>query len=169
MNTTSRGVRTGALETGSLPAAPETTDDRGVPRQGLDERSSLALHDLRSSPTVINGHAALLRRRLVGADTVAERTLDSLRSIEAAATRMGVLLEEVLGPQGPDGRPPRLSGRRQVDEVDLVDLVRRMAVESEPQAGGPDRIVVVAGGRRSRGAGIGRAWSARWPTCSAMP
>ena len=98
------------------------------------------IHDIRTPLAAISAHAQLLLRRTATGKQEAAGLAEGLRQIEQAATRAGHLLDELTG-------HVRLSvaqgSSRQPVMTDLVDLVKRIA--SESQAAGLDgcRVVVL--------------------------
>jgi two-component system OmpR family sensor kinase len=147
------GVTAGAIAAGDLTRRVEPTDDRTeIGRLGLalnemlaqieaafDERRASearlrrfvadASHELRTPLTSIRGYAELFRR---GADTRPEDLAKSMQRIEAEASRMGVLVDDLLLLARLDqGRP------LEREEVDLARIATD-ATESA-RAIDPDR------------------------------
>jgi signal transduction histidine kinase len=102
------------------------------------------IHDIRTPLAAISAYAQLLLRRTATGKQEAAGLAEGLRQIEQAATRAGHLLDELTG-------HVRLSvaqgSSRQPVMTDLVDLVKRIA--SESQAAGLDgsRVVVLPAAR----------------------
>lgn len=102
------------------------------------------IHDIRTPLAAISAYAQLLLRRTATGKQEAAGLAEGLRQIEQAATRPGHLLDELTG-------HVRLSvaqgSSRQPVMTDLIDLVKRIA--SESQAAGLDgsRVVVLPAAR----------------------
>jgi signal transduction histidine kinase len=122
--------------------------------------ASLA-HDLKNPLTRIRGRAQLLQRRLSQPEALdREQLAEELAQIEAATTRMAMLLDEVVDLSATDGLALRLARRA----VDLVAIARYYAEQyqqasdrhQDPRRDTPG-VTWWAGGIRS-------AWSASSPT-----
>jgi two-component system OmpR family sensor kinase len=92
-----------------------------------------ASHELRTPLASIRGYAELFRR---GAATKPEDLATSMSRIEAEATRMGVLVDDLLLLARLDARRPMA-----VDPVDLVTLVEDAAADA--RAAAPDRAITL--------------------------
>ena len=104
----------------------------------VDELRELMIHDIRSPLTAIRGYTQLLRRRAASNRLEIAALLDSLQRIEAAATRIEGLLDEL-------GRPPASADKHGAafprQPTDLVQLAQCVAAVSE--AAGMSRCHVV--------------------------
>jgi PAS domain S-box-containing protein/excisionase family DNA binding protein len=94
-----------------------------------DEFLSSAAHDLKNPLANMKAQAQLLQRRVARAGSVqAERVLAGLASIDASATKMTSLVDELLDTARMElGQPIELRRR----PTDLVALVRRSAAEHQ--------------------------------------
>src|SRR6266851_10116972 len=100
----------------------------GAGEQAPDPLRDLLIHDIRTPLAAISGYAQLLLRRTVTGNPDLPGLGDGLRRIEEAATRVGHLLDELTDV------PPLAHAEgtdRQREMIDLVDLVKRIAEESQ--------------------------------------
>jgi signal transduction histidine kinase len=119
------GTRLGAVLT-----VRDVTEQFNLERQ-KDDFLSAAAHDLRTPLTTIKGRVELLRRRADAAALEPERFLEDLRRIDASASRMVTLINELLDVANIQlGRPLALVSR----PVDLVELARTVAAEQGASA-----------------------------------
>jgi two-component system OmpR family sensor kinase len=112
----------------------EAFSERQASEERLRRFLSDASHELRTPLTSIRGYAELYR---MGAVSDREETARSMARIEEEATRMGVLVEDLLALARLDEMPQT---RR--EPVDLEPLVRDAAADAHAAA--PDREVTVA-------------------------
>jgi len=108
--------------------------------QTIDPLRDLLIHDIRTPLAAISGYAQLLLRRTITVNPDLAGLGDSLRRIEEAATRVGHLLDELT-----DVSPLADAGETEYTRavIDLVDLVKRIAEESEAAALRRSRVVVL--------------------------
>jgi two-component system OmpR family sensor kinase len=92
-----------------------------------------ASHELRTPLTSIRAYAELFRQ---GALPVAAQSLQAMNRIEAEATRMGRLVEDLLLLARLDQHP-----ELRTDRVDVADLVRELATDIAATA--PDHVIEV--------------------------
>jgi signal transduction histidine kinase len=109
------------------------------------------IHDIRTPLAAISAYAQLLLRRTATGNQEAAGLAEGLRQIEQAATRAGHLLDELTG-------HVRLSvvqgSSRQPVMTDLVDLVKRIASESQAAGLGGSRVVVLPSARQVDGVAV---------------
>ncbi|MBV9280428.1 MAG: PAS domain S-box protein, partial [Chloroflexi bacterium] len=123
----------------SISVAEDITELKNLERQKEDFLSAVA-HDLRTPLTGIKGRIQLLRRRLDGPPVEPNRLQDDLSRMEANASRMAALLNELLDVRNiQSGRALNLVRR----PVDLVRLVESLVREHQPM-GDRHRLVVEA-------------------------
>jgi two-component system phosphate regulon sensor histidine kinase PhoR len=110
--------------------------------QAANELLELLLHDVRSPLAAINGSAQLLRRRAAGNRLEIAALMGGLQRIEAAATRIEGLLDE-LARLPASGVERGATSQRQA--TDLVQLAQHVALASEAAGLGKCRVVVLSG------------------------
>jgi signal transduction histidine kinase len=111
-----------------------------VRERATDPLRDLLIHDIRTPLAAISGYAQLLLRRSVRGNPDLADLGDGLRRIEEAATRIAHLLDELTGVlplYGAEGTD------HQRELIDLVQLVKRIAEESQAAATGRFRVVVL--------------------------
>ncbi len=110
-------------------------------RQPAVDPRDLLIHDIRTPLAAIRVYAQLSLRRSVPRKSDMDDLAECLRGIDEAATRVGHLLDELSSvptDSGADGTD------HQRKMIDLVDLVKRIAVESKAAALGRSRVVVLS-------------------------
>jgi two-component system phosphate regulon sensor histidine kinase PhoR len=104
-----------------------------------NQQWSMLIHDLRNPVATVRGYAQLLRRQTAN-ECGQPRDIDQgLRHIQAAAARIESLLDQLAA--GPE--PLFRTATRPTGPTDLIEVARDMAAQSQPVAGGPERIVVL--------------------------
>ncbi|QLQ37617.1 sensor histidine kinase [Micromonospora robiginosa] len=133
-----RSAETGARDAAALAQASEARARRSEER--MRQFIADASHELRTPLTTIRGFAELYRQ---GAARAPEQTADLLRRIEDEASRMGLLVEDLLLLARMDReRPIALApvelpvlASDAVEAARVVDPDRRIELEREPGAG----------------------------------
>ncbi|GHJ14579.1 sensor histidine kinase [Micromonospora sp. AKA38] len=133
-----RSAETGARDAAALAQASEARARRSEER--MRQFIADASHELRTPLTTIRGFAELYRQ---GAARAPEQTADLLRRIEDEASRMGLLVEDLLLLARMDReRPIALApvelpvlASDAVEAARVVDPERRIELELEPGAG----------------------------------
>jgi PAS domain S-box-containing protein len=127
---------------GAVMTVRDVTSERTLEMQ-KDEFLSAIAHDLRTPLTAIKGHSQLLLRRMEGKGTEdwSELAYESVARIDATASRMAALVNELLDITRFDMRgPPELTRA----PTDLVQLVRE-AIADQGRIGRRKDIDVIPG------------------------
>jgi two-component system OmpR family sensor kinase len=103
-------------------------------REVTSDHWTMLIHDLRNPLATVHGYTQLLLRHDAERNSEMPDLGESLRHIQDAAARMERLVDQLA--TTPRALPWSLT--------DLVQLARRMAAQSQPAAGGPDRVMVLS-------------------------
>ena len=104
-----------------------------------NQQWSMLIHDLRNPLATVHGYAQLLRRQTAN-ERIQPRDIEQgLCYIQEAATRIECLLDQLAAGPEPLDRAATLP----TGPTDLIEVARHMAAQSQPVAGGPERIVVL--------------------------
>jgi len=109
--------------------------------QTADAEPDMLIHDIRSPLAAIRGYTQLLRRRAAKSQLNMVALMDSLEHIEAAATRVEGLLDELTGLSSLNQAEMADPNRQ---PTDLVPLAQRAAAASEAAGLGRCRVIFLS-------------------------